>query len=72
MPLTMRATGLSSPVDKNRKDFTIYRGEWATGRVYEVRGTSEAMRWFRSLHLPELPRHHRLHLTARVRALAAQ
>jgi hypothetical protein len=28
MPLTMRSTGLESPVDKNRQDFTIYSGDW--------------------------------------------
>ena len=38
MPLTMRPTGLSSPVDKDRKDFTICSGDWAMGRIYEQRG----------------------------------
>jgi hypothetical protein len=33
MPLTMRATGLSSPVDKGRVDFTVYCGAWAVGRI---------------------------------------
>jgi hypothetical protein len=28
MPLTMRPTGLSSPIDKDRPDFTIYCGDW--------------------------------------------
>jgi hypothetical protein len=31
--LTMRATGLESPVDKNRQDFTLYSGEWTMGRI---------------------------------------
>ena len=35
MPLTMRATGLTSPVDKDRQDFTVYCGKWAMGRIYE-------------------------------------
>ena len=38
MALTMCPTGLSSPVDKDRQDFTIYSGGWAMGRVYEQRG----------------------------------
>jgi hypothetical protein len=25
----MRPTGLASPVDKDRQDFTIYSGDWA-------------------------------------------
>ena len=37
MPLTMRPTGLSSPVDKDRQDFIIYSGDWAMGRVYQQR-----------------------------------
>jgi hypothetical protein len=32
---------LSSPVDKDRKDFTIYSGEWAIGRIYEQRGAAQ-------------------------------
>ena len=43
-------TGLSSPVDKDRQDFTIYRGGWAMGRIYEQRGGPDSMRWFWSLH----------------------
>jgi hypothetical protein len=31
MGLTMRPTGLASPVDKDRQDFTIYSGDWAMG-----------------------------------------
>ena len=38
MPLTIRSTGLTSPVDKDRPDFTIYSGDWAMGRIYEQRG----------------------------------
>jgi hypothetical protein len=33
MPLTMRPTGLASPVDQDRADFTIYSGAWAVGRI---------------------------------------
>ena len=35
MPLTTRPTGLSSPVDNDRQDFTVYCGGWAIGRIYE-------------------------------------
>jgi hypothetical protein len=31
MPLTMRPTG--APVDKDRKDYTVYSGEWLMGRI---------------------------------------
>ena len=32
MPLTMRLTVFSS--DPDRKDYTIYGGKWAIGRIY--------------------------------------
>jgi hypothetical protein len=44
MPLTMRPTGLSSPVD------TIYSGDWAIDRIYEQRGGPDFMHWLWSLH----------------------
>lgn len=50
MPLTMRPTKLSSPVDNDRQDFTVYCGEWAMGRIYEERGGPDHMRWFWSLY----------------------
>jgi hypothetical protein len=50
MPLTMRPTGLSSPIDQHREDYTIFSGEWAVGRIYEERGGPQAMRWFWSLY----------------------
>ena len=50
MPLTMRPTGLRSPADQDRADYTIYSGEWAMGRIYEQRGGPEHMRWFWSLY----------------------
>jgi hypothetical protein len=48
MPLTMRPTGLSSPVHKDRQDFTIYSGAWAVGRIYEdaSASTPAELRWF--------------------------
>jgi hypothetical protein len=50
MPLTMRPTGLSSPIDNDRRDFTVYCGEWAMGRIYEQRGEPEHIGWFWSLY----------------------
>jgi hypothetical protein len=33
MPLTMRPTGLSSPIDQHLMDYTIYSGEWRERRM---------------------------------------
>jgi hypothetical protein len=49
MPLTMRPTGLSSPIDQHLMDYTIYSGEWPMGRIYEERGALEDQRWVWSL-----------------------
>jgi hypothetical protein len=38
MGLTLRPTGLGSPVDKDRRDYTVFSGEFAVGRIYEERG----------------------------------
>jgi hypothetical protein len=46
MPLTMRPTGLASPIDKDRQDYTIFSGEWAMGRIYEKNGAPAATRWY--------------------------
>ena len=40
----MRSTGLGSGIDKDRQDFTIYSGEWATGRIYQQRGGPAPLR----------------------------
>jgi hypothetical protein len=45
MPLTMRPTGLSSPIDKHLMDYTGYSGEWPMGRIYQERGAREDLRW---------------------------
>jgi hypothetical protein len=50
MPLTMRPTKLSSPVDKGRVDFTVYCGAWAVGRIYEHLEGPEHLRWFWALN----------------------
>ena len=51
MPLTMRPTGLSSGIDKDRQDYTVYTGGWDIGRIYEVRGGPDDLRWFWSFAL---------------------
>jgi hypothetical protein len=51
MALTMRPTGLGSGIDKDRQDYTVYTGGWNIGRIYEVRGGPENLRWFWSLGL---------------------
>ena len=55
MPLKLRPTGLGSGIDKDRADYTVFCGEWNIGRIYEVRGAPEHLRWFWSLHFPTKP-----------------
>jgi hypothetical protein len=45
MPLTMRPTGTTSPVDKNREDHTVYSGEWPMGRIMQERGGPSDVQW---------------------------
>ena len=42
--LTMRPAGLSSGIDQDRADYTVFCGEWNIGRIYEVRGGPEHLR----------------------------
>jgi hypothetical protein len=49
MPLSMRPTGPPSPVDRDRKDYTVYSGGWPMGRIYEERRSPEHLRWFWSI-----------------------
>jgi hypothetical protein len=42
-------TGLRSGIDKDRADHTVYSGGWGVGRIYEIRGGPDSMRWFWSL-----------------------
>jgi hypothetical protein len=51
MPLTMHPTGLGAGIDEDRLDYTIYSGGWAVGRIYEIRGGPDTLRWFWSLTL---------------------
>ena len=44
MPLSVRPTDFVSPVDRDRKDYTVYSGRWAMGRIYDERGTPDAGR----------------------------
>jgi hypothetical protein len=34
MALKLRPSGLSSGIDKDRPDYTVYTGEWEVGRIY--------------------------------------
>jgi hypothetical protein len=52
MPLKLRPTGLSSGIDQDRADYTVFCGEWNIARIYEVRSGSEHLRWFWALHFP--------------------
>jgi hypothetical protein len=49
MPLTMRPTGLGAEIDKDRPDYTVFCGEWAIGRIYEMRGGPDLLSWFWSI-----------------------
>jgi hypothetical protein len=40
-----------SGIDKDRQDYTVYTGGWDIGRIYEVRGGPENLRWFWSFAL---------------------
>jgi hypothetical protein len=46
MALKLPPTGLSSGIDQDREDYTVFCGEWNIGRIYEVRGGPEHLRWF--------------------------
>ena len=45
----MRPTGLGSGIDKDRRDYTVFCGEWAIGRIYATRGGPKHLRWFWSV-----------------------
>ena len=45
----MRPAGLSSGIDQDRADYTVFCGEWNIGRIYEVRGGPDSLRWFWSM-----------------------
>jgi hypothetical protein len=45
----MRPAGLSSGIDQDRQDYTVYCGDWDVGRIYQTRSGPESLRWFCSL-----------------------
>ena len=51
MPLTMRPTGLSSGVNKDQQDWTIFDDSKPIGRIYEdaSASTPAELRWFWSV-----------------------
>src|SRR6266850_365328 len=51
MALKLHPTGLGSGIDKDRQDYTVYTGGWDIGRIYEVRGGPDHLRWFWSFTL---------------------
>jgi hypothetical protein len=55
MPLKLRPTGLGSGTYKDNVDYSVFSGEWNIGRIYEVRGGPEHLRWFWALHFPSKP-----------------
>ena len=44
--LTLRPTGPGSAADKDRRDYTVFSGEFAVGRIYEQRGAPADLQWF--------------------------
>jgi uncharacterized protein (DUF736 family) len=48
MSLKLRPSGLGSGIDED-PDYTVYRGGWDVGRMYETRGGPDSLRWFWSM-----------------------
>jgi hypothetical protein len=55
MSLTLRPTGLSSPVHKDAEDYTVFSGAWAIGRIYDDGSTRPELHWYWSLFGPHAP-----------------
>jgi hypothetical protein len=49
MPLTLRPTGLSSPVHADQLDSTVLEDGREIGRMYEDRYSPPELRWFWSI-----------------------
>jgi hypothetical protein len=49
MPLTLRPTGLSSPVYADQLDYTVFEDGRAIGRMYEDKHARPDLRWFWSI-----------------------
>ena len=43
---TLRPAGLGAPADKDRRDYTVYSGEFVVGRIYEERGAPADLQRF--------------------------
>ena len=41
MAITLRHAGLNYKTDYATEDFTVYSGEWAIGRIHQVKGRSD-------------------------------
>jgi hypothetical protein len=50
MALTLRPTRLGSPIDSDREDYGVFSREWRIGRIYEIRGGPDHLRWFWALN----------------------
>jgi hypothetical protein len=44
--LTLRPTGPGAAADKDRRDYAVFSGEFAVGRIYEERGAPADLQWF--------------------------
>ena len=55
MPLKMRPSGLGSEIDNDCTDYLVFCGNWNIGRIYEIRGGPDHLRWFWALHFPSKP-----------------
>jgi hypothetical protein len=51
----MRPSALGSEIDKVRADYLVFCGEWNNGRIYQIRGGPDHLRWFWALHFPSKP-----------------
>jgi hypothetical protein len=51
----MRPTGLGHGFYQDSVDYSVFRGEWCIGRIYETRSGPEHLRWFWALHSPSKP-----------------
>jgi hypothetical protein len=49
MALTLRPTGLASPVYRDQLDYTVIEDSREIGRLYEDRNTQPELRWFWSI-----------------------
>jgi hypothetical protein len=49
MPLTLRPTGLSSPVYQDQLDYTVFEDGRKIGRMCEDRYSPPELRWFWSI-----------------------